>query len=180
VALLDIVYNPMRDSGGSVQFPRLQPGTELGFETLLGREPERYLPFEHYKHVVYANHDWDFRTFDVDRDLPKAVEKDRAVGHFNANDPDLMPGPVAWMTRRTLPACDRTRCCVMVFVAFAHLRLEGEIGYLGPIGPGSAIPDTAGSRTLGAAVLSVRCLPANLSRTHRHGKREQFHAEVLF
>lgn len=89
VALLDVVYGPMRDSSGRVIFPGLQPGTEMALQHLLGKGPSRFnLPVDHFKYIVHGDPDWDFNTFDVDRDVPKAVAKDRAIG-FNANDPDL-------------------------------------------------------------------------------------------
>lgn len=90
LGLLDIAYAPMRDRSGKVIFPRLQPGTELGFQGLLGRAPFE-TSVSYYKYVVHENPNWSVLDFNLERDLPIAVAKDRAGGRLDAYDPDLRP-----------------------------------------------------------------------------------------
>ena len=86
VATLKRAYAPTRSAGGGTVFPGLAMGGERGW----GRLPQPFAIGEsHYKYVVFADPAWDFRTFDVDRDLAKADAIDRTVGHLNATDPNL-------------------------------------------------------------------------------------------
>jgi feruloyl esterase len=87
VAALKAVYAPVTNPrSGRTVFPGLSVGSEVGWGDL----PQPFAIAEsHFKHVVFGNPDWDFRTFDVDRDLAKADEIDHTLGRFVANDPDL-------------------------------------------------------------------------------------------
>ena len=86
--LIDIAYAPMRDRNGTVLFPGLQPGSELYWGILLG-EHSFQTPENYFKSVIFKNEQWDFRTFDVDRDLQAAISIDRAGPSINAINPDL-------------------------------------------------------------------------------------------
>src|SRR4029079_18219479 len=72
---------------GAVIFSGLAPGSELGWSALAGGPKPLSISDDHFKYVVFADPDWDFRTFDFDRDLEKADQIDG--GRINATDPDL-------------------------------------------------------------------------------------------
>src|SRR5262252_1651043 len=75
---------PLRNSAGAKVFPGYAPGTELGWVALDG-------PFENaleqYKYVVFADPDWDWHTFELDRDLARAERIGR--GTLAPISPDL-------------------------------------------------------------------------------------------
>jgi len=57
---------------GAEIFPGFQPGTELQWGRLIGG-PEPYdTALDQFKYTVFNDPHWDWRTFDVDRDLAKA------------------------------------------------------------------------------------------------------------
>jgi feruloyl esterase len=85
------------NSAGEVIFPGLLPGGEAtpgGWARwVTGPEPFRSLHWlageGFFRHFVFDDPDWDFRTFDYDRDLPMALDK---VGRaLDAADPNLAP-----------------------------------------------------------------------------------------
>jgi len=60
---------------GEVIFPGYQPGTELAWGLLIGG-PEPYeTALDQFRYMVFDDPKWDWRTFDVDRDLAKADQK---------------------------------------------------------------------------------------------------------
>ena len=86
VAALKQVYAPARNSKGVDIFPGLAIGGELGW----GELPQPFRIAEsHYKYIVFNDPNWDFQTFDLDRDLIKADRIDSANGQFNAIDTNL-------------------------------------------------------------------------------------------
>ena len=62
---------------GAAIFPGYQPGTELQWGRLIGG-PEPYDTALDQFRIVFNDPKWDWRTFDVDRDLAKAEESPRA------------------------------------------------------------------------------------------------------
>ena len=68
-------------------FPGLQPGSEPGWVAFDGP-----LPFsisnDYFRYVVHQNQNWDFRTFDADRDVALAEKLDQN-NVLKAVDPDL-------------------------------------------------------------------------------------------
>ncbi len=84
------LYAPVKDpKTGAVVFPPLlEPGSELGWATLAGPQPVD-TALEQFKYVVFADAGWDWRTFNLSTDLPRAVRQDG--GTMNASDPDLRP-----------------------------------------------------------------------------------------
>ena len=92
---LQAVYAGPRNAKGARIFPGVSPGGEAqpggwaGWIT--GAAPEQAAMFffgtNFFKNIVYGNPDWDFRTFEVDRDLKAAEAK--AAAALNATDPDL-------------------------------------------------------------------------------------------
>jgi Tannase and feruloyl esterase len=87
VEALKVVYAPVRNPRtGRTIYPGLSVGSEVGWGDL--PQPFR-IAESHFKFVVFGNPDWDFLTFDVDRDLAKADDIDQTLGQFVANNPDL-------------------------------------------------------------------------------------------
>jgi feruloyl esterase len=66
----------------------LEPGSELGWATWGGAQPLSQAG-EHFKYIVFKDPNWDFRTFNFDRDVVRAEEID--AGTVNALDPNLKP-----------------------------------------------------------------------------------------
>jgi hypothetical protein len=89
------LYDGLRNSKGKSIFPGYAAGGEA--ETggwvpwLTGAEREKSAMFlfgtNFYRNIVFSNPAWDYKTFDVTRDVKAAVEK--AAGILNATDPDL-------------------------------------------------------------------------------------------
>jgi len=80
------IYAPVVDPRTQrVLFPGHEPGSELGWTTMAGPRPFA-TGLDHFRYVVFANPEWDFRTLDLARDLPRV---DRDARELNALDPDL-------------------------------------------------------------------------------------------
>jgi feruloyl esterase len=67
-------------------FPGMAPGSEITWTALVGKQPFS-IPVDFYKYFVYENPDWDWKTFDFDKDVALADEKFAKL--LNAVDPDL-------------------------------------------------------------------------------------------
>jgi len=82
------LYAPIVDasSGHSIAAPLLQPGSELGWARLAGPEP-LINAVEPFKYVVFQNPEWNWRTFSLSTDLPRALEID--AGIIDRLDPNL-------------------------------------------------------------------------------------------
>jgi feruloyl esterase len=87
VTSLKAVYAPVRSARtGHEVYPGLSVGSERGWDNV----PQPFAIGEtHFKFIVFGDANWNFRTFDLDRDLEKAEAVDGAVGQFTAIDPDL-------------------------------------------------------------------------------------------
>ena len=73
---------------GEEIFPGYQPGTELAWGLLIGGPDPYATALDQFRYMVFNDPHWDWRTFDVDRDLAKA---DRALhGLLTAIDPTSM------------------------------------------------------------------------------------------
>jgi feruloyl esterase len=79
------IISPLKSSTGKILFPRLEPGTELRWARLAGGPEPAALFVDEYRYVVYAKPDWDWRTFDVDRDAAKAHAIDSRVDELDPN-----------------------------------------------------------------------------------------------
>ncbi len=73
------IISPMRDSNGKQLFPRLEPGTELRWSRVAGGPEPADLFYDQFRYVVYNNPNWDWRSFDVDRDTAKAAATNKDV-----------------------------------------------------------------------------------------------------
>jgi feruloyl esterase len=75
-----------RNANGNVLFPRLEPGTELAWARLAGGPKPADLFLDQFRYVVYRDPNWDWRTFELDRDAAKAAATNHNVDELN---PDL-------------------------------------------------------------------------------------------
>jgi feruloyl esterase len=82
------IMSPATDASGNILFPRLEPGTELRWSRLVGGPEPAALFLDEFRYVVYQNPDWDWRTFDLERDAAKANAVDKDVDEL---DPHLAP-----------------------------------------------------------------------------------------
>jgi feruloyl esterase len=71
-----------------VIFPGYQPGTELAWGLLIGGPDPYVTALDQFRYMVFDDPKWDWRTFDVDRDLAKADQK--LKGLLTAIDPQSM------------------------------------------------------------------------------------------
>ena len=81
------IYTPARTKKGDLIFPTYQPGSEMAWGTLLGGNAPATLGIDTFRYLTYADPNWDWHTFDLDRDTAAADQKDDGV--INATDPDL-------------------------------------------------------------------------------------------
>jgi feruloyl esterase len=68
-------------------FAGMAPGSEMTWTAMAGGPNPFAIPVEFYKYFVYENPDWDWKTFDFDKDVKYADEKFAKL--LNAVDPDL-------------------------------------------------------------------------------------------
>lgn len=80
------ILGPMVSSTGKELFPRLEPGTELRWGRLAGGPAPADLFLDYFKFIVFKNPDWDWRTFETDRDTSLADADARGAIALN---PDL-------------------------------------------------------------------------------------------
>jgi feruloyl esterase len=80
------IISPATDSTGKVIFPRLEPGTELDWGRLAGGPAPADLFVDQFRYIVYHDANWDWRTFDLDRDSVKANDASKDIDEMN---PDL-------------------------------------------------------------------------------------------
>ncbi len=78
-------YAPAITKTGQVIFPGLPVGGEVGWTWMTRPEP-RGVSLGGFRHVAHEDPDWDWRTFDLDRDVALIDEK---AGFIAAINPDL-------------------------------------------------------------------------------------------
>ncbi len=88
------IWSGARTASGSLVYPGYMPGAEAAGGWASYMTGTRPLSGNHWdqaenvlKYMIFENPQWDFRTFDYDRDLPKAIAKLSPV--LDAFDPDL-------------------------------------------------------------------------------------------
>jgi len=86
VAAIKRVYEPVKTSSGQVVFPGKVPGAEAGFGAYIGGQNAPGISVGSFQ-VAYNDAKWDWRTFDVNKDLPLVDQKVGAI--VNAVNPDL-------------------------------------------------------------------------------------------
>jgi feruloyl esterase len=80
------MISPATDAQENVIFPPLEPGTELRWGRLAGGPQPADLFLDQFRYVVYQDPNWDWRSFDLDRDSAKANTIDKDVDEL---DPHL-------------------------------------------------------------------------------------------
>ena len=97
VSAVEKIWSGVRNSDGELIYPGLVPGGEAYRGTwstwVSGRDPFTSLHWRggegFFRWFVFDDADWDFRSFDFDKDLEYALQK---VGPaVDSNDPDLRP-----------------------------------------------------------------------------------------
>jgi len=78
-ALKKIYEGPKNPRTGEPIFPGFAMGGEAGWTNLVDNRRASGLPNGYFANVMFQNPDWDFRTFDFDKDMAAADEK---VGRF--------------------------------------------------------------------------------------------------
>jgi Tannase and feruloyl esterase len=93
---LEYIYAGYRDARGQVVYPGSMPGHETGWIFIAGDDPSKPFTDESavgavgfFKYFVFDNPNWDFMTWNYERDLPIADKK--LASEINATDPDLKP-----------------------------------------------------------------------------------------
>jgi feruloyl esterase len=87
VEAVRMAYAPARKGNGEMIYPGLAPGGEAGWAALVGiGAAPGALNIEMFQYVAHENPNWDWRTFDLERDTELADEKG---GYMNAINPDL-------------------------------------------------------------------------------------------
>jgi len=74
-------------TGGRI-FPGFARGSELGWTPIAGSAEPFPIPLNYFKFVVFKDPAWDYRGFDIDKDLERA---ERADAGLTADDPSLKP-----------------------------------------------------------------------------------------
>jgi feruloyl esterase len=80
------ITSPVATKRGRILFPRVEPGTELRWSRLAGGPQPADLFLDEFRYVVYQDSNWDWRSFDLERDSAKAHAIDKNVDELN---PDL-------------------------------------------------------------------------------------------
>jgi feruloyl esterase len=80
------ITSPVATKTGKILFPRVEPGTELRWSRLAGGPQPADLFLDEFRYVVYQDPNWDWRSFDLERDSAKAHAIDKNVDELN---PDL-------------------------------------------------------------------------------------------
>jgi Tannase and feruloyl esterase len=81
------IYAGAKFSDGKQIYPGMEPGSELGWRAMAGGPEPVGIGDGFFKYMVFDNPNWDFRTFNVDKDTRYA---DKKIGSIvNAIDPNL-------------------------------------------------------------------------------------------
>jgi feruloyl esterase len=79
------ITSPVATKTGRILFPRVEPGTELRWSRLAGGPQPADLFLDEFRYVVYQDPNWDWRSFDLERDSAKAHAIDKNVDELNPN-----------------------------------------------------------------------------------------------
>ena len=88
VDLVKIVYTDVRTKKGETIWTGFEPGGELQYASLRTIPSQPGGGLDSIRILGYQNADWDWRTFDLDRDVAMADEK---AGFIDAHTYDLSP-----------------------------------------------------------------------------------------
>lgn len=64
---------------GAELFPGWEPGSELGWGAIVAGPEPTSLTLDHYRYIVFADPKWDWRSFDLEKDLARAEAVDNGV-----------------------------------------------------------------------------------------------------
>jgi feruloyl esterase len=81
------LLGPVKTPKGKEIFPGYSPGSELEWGLLLGGPDPYSVPLDQYRYIVFNDPKWDWRTFELERDLA-AAEK-AGAGTLSAVSSDL-------------------------------------------------------------------------------------------
>ncbi len=88
VQAVSVVMSPARDrKTGAELFPGFEAGNELGWGRMLGGPDPYATALDQFKYIVFKNPNWDWRTFDLERDVATADQASQ--GTLSSIDPDL-------------------------------------------------------------------------------------------
>ena len=83
-----VVMSPVKNRRtGELIFPGFEPGTELGWSRMLSGPDPYANAVEQFKYIVFKDPKWDWRSFDLERDLAAAEKIGRDT--LAAVDPNL-------------------------------------------------------------------------------------------
>ena len=87
VEVVKMAYTAATKKNGDLIYPGLVPGGETGWALVSSvHEQPNQIDIGMYRYVVHQDPEWDWRTFDMERDVGLADEK---VGFIDAINPDL-------------------------------------------------------------------------------------------
>ncbi len=81
-----MAYTDARKKNGELIYPRLPPGGELGWRLPGEAAQPGGIDLGMFRFIAHQNPNWDWRTFDLERDTALALEK---AGFIEATNPDL-------------------------------------------------------------------------------------------
>jgi len=82
------IYEGAKFADGTPIYTGFERGSELSWTMMIEKEPFS-VNINYFKGMVFEDPDWDFRTFDVDRDTRLGIEK--TARYVDGNDPNLKP-----------------------------------------------------------------------------------------
>ena len=88
VAAVAAIYLGPKDAHGKDVFPSFEPGSELGWNLLAGKQAAS-VAADSFTYVVYKNPSWDWRSMNLDTDVA-AIEKTYGT-LIDATDPNMKP-----------------------------------------------------------------------------------------
>jgi feruloyl esterase len=88
VAAVQAIYAGPKNSAGKSVFPTFEPGSELGWNLLAGKQAAS-VAADSFSYVVYKNPAWDWKTMNLDSDVAM-IEKTYGT-LIDATDPNMHP-----------------------------------------------------------------------------------------
>jgi feruloyl esterase len=81
-----VVYGPLKAKDGSLFFPGFERGSELGWRPVAGGPEPFGISLDGFKYISHEDPNWDWHSFDLERDTALMREK---AGFVDAINPDL-------------------------------------------------------------------------------------------
>jgi feruloyl esterase len=86
VAAVQAIYAGPKSSNGKAVFPTFEPGSELGW-SILGGKQAASVATDSFAYVVYKNPQWDWKTMNLDSDVAQIDKAYETL--INATDPNM-------------------------------------------------------------------------------------------